>query len=147
MTEAQKNMTVEQFHAIVDSSCLPAGGKQELKDIASRVGMTEELWKRFDDLLVALVEEGSLIKDKHKAELDAEVAKYTAEYESEKKVIDTKMRDDLAAVGESDEPTRTALWDAYYSKLQQLQERLLDNIRQTSQTTLQKMATAIKARQ
>ncbi len=145
MTEQQKNMALEQFHAVVDSSCLPVKDKQKLKNMAARTGMTDELWKRFDDLLVALIEERALIKDQHKAELDAEVARYTAEYESEKKIIDNKMRDDLAALGEADESIRTALWGAYYSKLQQLQDRLLENIRHTSQTTLQGMASVIKA--
>ncbi len=55
------------------------------------------------------------------------------------------MRDDLSALGKTDESRRDALWREYYSLLQKLQENLLENIRQTSKTTLQKMAIAVQS--
>jgi len=126
----------DKFLRLVEDSYLAAEEKDGLKLLAEG-GVTPELWRKLDDLLVAGLEERRGAYREFRGRLDAEIARYTADYEREKKVLDGRMREDLSRLGEGDDAERDRLWDDYYAAVHALQGRLLDEMRKTSKTVLQ----------
>ena len=126
----------DRFLRLVEDSYLTAEEKDGLKLLAEG-GVTPELWRKLDDLLVAGLEERRGAYREFRGRLDAEITRYTADYEREKKVLDGRMREDLARLGENDDAERDRLWNEYYDAVHALQERLLDEMKKTSKTVLQ----------
>lgn len=135
----------DRFLRLVEDSYLAAEEKDGLKLLAEG-GVTPELWRKLDDLLVAGLEERRAAYREFRGRLDKEIARYTADYEREKKILDTRMREDLARLGEGDDAERDRLWNEYYDAVHALQERLLDEMRKTSKTVLQTTVFASVAR-
>jgi hypothetical protein len=142
MTERAAEISFGEFADIVDRSFLPPTDKELLKRSA-RDGVTEQLWRRFDDLLIAALEERKRIELLYKSRLDAEVERYLDEYETEKHTLDLQMREDLTKCAKLGDAEAKALWDEYYRHIANLQEKLLANVRRTSKNVICQAATAV----
>ncbi|MBU0624866.1 hypothetical protein KKF05_00820 [Patescibacteria group bacterium] len=135
-------ITLEEFVAIVDSSFLSSTEKAELKRL-SVSGITEQLWRRFDDLLIAALQNRKQLENKFKEQLNAELGGFTADYEEKKRALDLKLRADLLNHQTDDDAGVKALWDEYYHHLQSLQEDLLAKMRRASKNILQQVVTTV----
>jgi t-SNARE complex subunit (syntaxin) len=125
----------KRFMRLVNESYLEDSEKDSLL-AAAKDGVNQELWKRLGDLLMAALETRRANYRDFRSQLDTEVAKYTAVYEKEKRVLDERMRQRLQELDENDSEARDRLWDEYYSDIHALQGRLLDEVRKTSKTVL-----------
>ncbi|MFH1047254.1 MAG: hypothetical protein V1738_03025 [Patescibacteria group bacterium] len=131
-----------QFLNAVARAPLTSDERAELERLVAH-GVTDEAWRRFDDLLVAALETRREAFKDYRAKMDEEVARYTEAYENEKRVIDQQMREDLANCNELESDQRKQLWDAYYVRIAELQNRVLDNMKKTSQTVLQHVVATV----
>jgi len=138
-----KDYTFEEFVSVVERSFLPPAEKEQLKQFAAAGSINKELWSKFDDLLVAALEERKQLEYKYKSQLDTEIQRYTEEYESEKRIMDQQMREDLKQCEKLGDAEAQVLWDEYYRRISQLQNKVLNNLRRTSKTMLQRVAVEI----
>lgn len=135
------DQSAENFRRIVERSYLSAEDKAGLLARAEAEGVTDALWRRLDDLLVGAIETRERAYSDYREQLDAEIVRYTEEYESEKRLIDQEMRRQLESLTEGDDAARDRLWDSYYQRIAALQRRLLEEVKGSSKTLLQATVT------
>jgi hypothetical protein len=133
--------TREIFNQVVDRSDLTAEHKQELKSLAD-AGLTQAVWTRLNDLLIDDLTARNEARQQATDQLDAEVARYTADYEQEKSVLDREMYEELKTC-QADEAKRNRLWADYRKKIEALQRHAVTEVKKTSGTILQQVVMAV----
>jgi hypothetical protein len=121
------------FLTAVEQSFLREEEKEALRQDAG-MGVTQELWSRFNDQLIAAIVRSQADQQRFVSGLDEEINRYTIEYEKEKTVLDRQFRDELRRAGEGQ--VQQQLWSAYKRKIGALQTRLLKEVKQTSTSVL-----------
>jgi len=121
------------FLTAVEQSFLREEEKEALRQSAA-MGVTQELWSRLNDQLIAAIVRSRGDQQRYTSGLDDEINRFTIEYEKEKTVLDRQFRDELLKAGRG--PAQQKLWDGYKRKIGVLQSRLLKEVRRTSTTIL-----------
>ncbi|KPJ86123.1 hypothetical protein AMJ57_00550 [Parcubacteria bacterium SG8_24] len=134
----------KMFTDAVDRSFLPEEEKEAFRQAVSREGVSDRLWTRFNDRLIAAIVEIEGSQKKYTETLDAEINRYTKEYEKEKTVLDLRLRDDLS---QADSVGQERLWTAYRSRIRNLQSRLLTQVKKSSTSILHDVVLAVVPRQ
>lgn len=133
--------TREIFNQVVERSDLTAEHKQELMSLAD-AGLTQAVWTRLNDRLIDDLTDRNSAHQQAVEKLDAEVARYTADYEQEKSVLDRQMYDELKTC-QDDESKRQKLWADYRQKITALQKRAVTEVKKTSGTMLQQVVMTV----
>jgi len=121
------------FLTAVDRSFLTEDEKTEMRRAAGR-GVDQQLWNRFNDLLIASIVRTQGEQREYVQTLDSEIDRYTVEYEREKTVLDQRFRDELTRT--ADGPVKKRKWGDYERRIRELQARFVKKVRDTSTSVL-----------
>jgi hypothetical protein len=134
---------LKKFLAAVDDSFLSEKVRKDLRAAAEFGGVTQRLWERFNDALIEEIVRRHDAHDKCREMLDAEIDRFTIEYEREKTALDYRLRDDLKRADEAgDAAEKDRLWVEYRSKIADLQAHVRADVNRTSVTCLHEVVLA-----
>lgn len=117
---------------LVNVSFLSDSDKETLGRLAAD-GVDDAVWKKFDDLLLAVVEEGRQLESGQKGRYDAEVAYDVENYRNRKHELDRNLSADIRQVEKTGDNAVSQLWDEYYKGIAELQQRLLEGIHEAGE--------------
>jgi len=130
--------TVANFLAAVEQSFLPERDKDLLRRAAAK-GVSAELWNQLNDMLIAAVVASRSEATRQTRRLDAEIDRFTGEYEKEKTVLDLEFRTELE---QADDSAKERMWAGYARRIRALQSRFLGQVKRTSTTILRDVVLA-----
>lgn len=135
MDFGKKQENNELIKLIKDSFLAPAV-KHELLDLYAREGASAVFAKRFEAALVSGLRkrtEAAIGLDK---QIEVEFARIIGDFEKQKAGLTDQLQKDLAVIAAEDVTAKTALWDAYYAKVDELQKTVAGAIQKFSQKVL-----------
>lgn len=121
---------------LIKDSFLAQAVKQELLDLYAREGASVDFAKKFEAALVSGLRQRTETAIGLDKQIEVEFARIINDFAKKKADLTVQLQKDLAIITTEDVTAKTALWDAYYAKVDEAQKAVADAIQKFSQKVL-----------
>jgi len=121
---------------LIKDSFLAQAAKRELLDFYAIEGASVAFAKKFEAALVSGLRQGTERAVGLDKQIEDEFARIIGEFNKQKAILTEQLQKDLETIAPEDVTRKTALWDAYYAKVDELQKVVDGAIQKFSQKVL-----------